>query len=54
VIFFWLRERELKKQGATTASEDIRDEFAYETTGKASTEDSGLRSGNEKESGTHE
>src|SRR6266446_4998908 len=54
VIFFWLRERQLKKQGAATASEDIGDEFAYEITERASTEDSGSRSGNEKESGTHE
>ena len=49
VIFFWLRERQLKKQGATTPSEDIGDEFAYETTERASTEDNRPRSG-----GTHE
>ncbi len=54
VIFFWLRERQLKKQGATTATEDISDEFAYEITEGASTEVSGSRSGNEKERGSHE
>jgi Cu(I)/Ag(I) efflux system membrane protein CusA/SilA len=38
VIFFWLRERQLKKQGAARASGDIGDEFSHDTTGRASTE----------------
>jgi copper/silver efflux system protein len=38
VIFFWLRERQLKKQGAARAIGKIGDEFSYETTGTASTE----------------
>jgi Cu(I)/Ag(I) efflux system membrane protein CusA/SilA len=38
VIFFWLRERQLKKQDVARASEDIGDEFSYDTTGRGSTE----------------
>jgi Cu(I)/Ag(I) efflux system membrane protein CusA/SilA len=45
VIFFWLRERQLKKQGLASASEDMGNEFSYETIGRASTE---------KESSTNE
>jgi hypothetical protein len=54
VLFFWLRERELKKQGTATATEEMSEEFSYETTGKASDEDRISRSGNKKEGGTHE
>jgi copper/silver efflux system protein len=45
VIFFWLRERQLKNQAAPKAIDDTGDDFRYETTGSASS------SGNEKESG---
>jgi Cu(I)/Ag(I) efflux system membrane protein CusA/SilA len=45
VIFFWLRERQLKKQGVGKANGDIGDESGYQTTGRASTE---------KESSTNE
>src|SRR5207247_2602326 len=38
VIFFWLRERQLKNQDVAGANEDIGDEFSYDTTGRASTE----------------
>ena len=55
VIFFWLREREFKKQGAAGASGNMRDEFTYGTDGKELDADRRLSSGNEKESGsTHE
>jgi Cu(I)/Ag(I) efflux system membrane protein CusA/SilA len=54
VIFFWLRERQLKKQGAPRGSDEMRDEFAHETTGKVPVGDDEPRSGNEKESGIHE
>jgi len=50
VIFFWLRERQQKKQGVPRASS----EFAYETDGRALVEEGESRSGNKKESGTHE
>jgi Cu(I)/Ag(I) efflux system membrane protein CusA/SilA len=50
VIFFWLRERQLRKQGAASAS----GEFAYETDGRAAVGEGESRSGIEKESGTHE
>jgi Cu(I)/Ag(I) efflux system membrane protein CusA/SilA len=38
VIFFWLRERQLNKQGVARANEDIGDKFSSDTTGRASTE----------------
>src|SRR6266478_3944000 len=41
VIFFWLRERQLKKQGIATASEEMSEEFSYETSGHASDRDPG-------------
>jgi Cu(I)/Ag(I) efflux system membrane protein CusA/SilA len=50
VIFFWLRERQLKKQDIDRANGD----FAYKTEGRASVGEGESRSGNEKESGTHE
>lgn len=34
VIFFWLRERELRREGRGQASEDLHREFIYETTGR--------------------
>jgi Cu(I)/Ag(I) efflux system membrane protein CusA/SilA len=34
VIFFWLRERELKREGRVRAGEEMREEFIYETTGR--------------------
>jgi Cu(I)/Ag(I) efflux system membrane protein CusA/SilA len=49
VIFFWLRERQLKKH-----SGDMGDEFSNETIGKASDEVRSLQSVHEKESGTDE
>jgi Cu(I)/Ag(I) efflux system membrane protein CusA/SilA len=33
VIFFWLHERQLRKEGAAAAGEEMGDEFRYETTG---------------------
>jgi Cu(I)/Ag(I) efflux system membrane protein CusA/SilA len=50
VIFFWLRERQLKKQDIARAS----GEFTYETDGELSVGEDESRSGNEKESGIHE
>jgi Cu(I)/Ag(I) efflux system membrane protein CusA/SilA len=50
VIFFSLRERQLKKQGLPGANGD----FANEADTKASVEEGGSRSGNEKESSNHE
>jgi Cu(I)/Ag(I) efflux system membrane protein CusA/SilA len=49
VIFFWLRERQLKKQGVARAN----GELACESDEKA-TVGGGASSGNEKESGNHE
>jgi Cu(I)/Ag(I) efflux system membrane protein CusA/SilA len=39
VIFFWLREQQLKNQSLASASEDIGAEFSYDTAGRASTEE---------------
>ena len=50
VIFFWLRERQLKKQGVAGASGDL----SSETDSRASVGEGESRSGIEKESGTHE
>ncbi|MDQ1728006.1 MAG: copper/silver efflux system protein [Pyrinomonadaceae bacterium] len=50
VIFFSLRARQLKKQGAAGAS----NELSYETDARALMEDGESGSGVEKESGTHE
>jgi len=50
VIFFWLRERQLKKQGLPEAN----GEFANEADAKASVGEGGSWSGNEKESSNHE
>ena len=50
VIFFWLRERQLKKQGVATANGELADE----TDAKASIGEGASRSGNEKESSNHE
>jgi AcrB/AcrD/AcrF family protein len=50
VIFFWLRERQLKNQDVPRAS----GEFAYETDGRASVGGGESGSGNKKEGGTHE
>ena len=54
VIFFWLRERQLRNQGAARASEEMSEGFSHETTGKASDGDRVSRSVNEKEGSTHE
>src|SRR5882724_7879977 len=54
VIFFWLRERQLKKQGIATASEEMSEEFSYETSGKSSDADRVSASGIEKEGSSHE
>ena len=50
VIFFWLRERQLKKQGVAGASGVL----SSETDSRASVGEGESRSGIEKESGTHE
>jgi hypothetical protein len=54
VIFFSLRERQLKTQDAAGASDEMSDSFRYETTGKSSEEDHPSPPGNEKESSTDE
>jgi copper/silver efflux system protein len=36
VIFFWLRERELRKAGSVEGNEEMRKRFMYETTGRES------------------
>jgi len=54
VIFFSLRERQLKKRGAARASDTIEEESSNETTGRASDEDRPSVSGKEKESVIHE
>lgn len=38
VIFFWLHERRLKKQGKVKASEEMSEEFSYETSGQPASE----------------
>jgi hypothetical protein len=53
VIFFWLRERQLKKQGITSASAEMSEEFRYETSGKTSDGGSVSLTDTEKE-GSHE
>jgi hypothetical protein len=54
VIFFWLRERLLKKQGIAGASAEMSGKFSYDTSGK--TPDGGRMSmsDNVKESSSHE
>jgi Cu(I)/Ag(I) efflux system membrane protein CusA/SilA len=54
VIFFWLRERQLKKQGIARASAEMGEEFSYETSGKSSDTDPVLKSGFEKEGSSDE
>jgi Cu(I)/Ag(I) efflux system membrane protein CusA/SilA len=54
VIFFWLRERQLKKQGIAPSSDEMSEEFSYETSGKTSDADRGSPSGIEKEGSSHE
>jgi Cu(I)/Ag(I) efflux system membrane protein CusA/SilA len=34
VIFYWLRERRLKKDGSVQSSEEMKEDFEYETTGR--------------------
>jgi Cu(I)/Ag(I) efflux system membrane protein CusA/SilA len=53
VIFFWLRERQLGKQGASIASEEMADEFNYETAGRMA-DGKGETSPNEEEGVTYE
>jgi Cu(I)/Ag(I) efflux system membrane protein CusA/SilA len=50
VIFFWLRERQLKKQGVARANGELADE----SDAQASVSEGGSRPGNEKESSNHE
>ena len=50
VIFFWLRERQLKRHDLAGADAEL----AYESDEKASVEEGGSRSVNEKESSNHE
>ena len=54
VIFFSLRERQLKKQGAKKASSEMSDEFTYETSGKTSDADPVSLFESEKEVSSHE
>jgi hypothetical protein len=54
VIFFWLRERQLMKQGTATASQEMSEEFSYETSGKTSDADHVSPSSIEKEGSSHE
>jgi Cu(I)/Ag(I) efflux system membrane protein CusA/SilA len=53
VIFFWLRERQLKRQDAVRGSNRMSDEISYETT-RVSDEDRPMSPGGGKESGIHE
>ena len=53
VIFFSLRERQLKKQGITSASAEMSEEFRNETSGKTSGADRVSLPDTEKE-GSHE
>jgi Cu(I)/Ag(I) efflux system membrane protein CusA/SilA len=53
VIFFSLRARQLKKQGTTSASLEMNEEFRNETSGKTSDGDRVSLTGTEKE-GSHE
>ncbi len=52
VIFFSLRERQLKKEGVGRASSEMRDELKYEISGETS--DADHQSDTEKESNSHE
>jgi Cu(I)/Ag(I) efflux system membrane protein CusA/SilA len=54
VIFFWLRERQLKKQGIERTSSDMAEEFRYETSGKTSDKDPMPLSDIEKEGSSDE
>src|SRR2546429_9013759 len=54
VIFFWLRERQLKKQGIERASTEMSGEFSYETSGKTSDADRVSLFDTEKEGSSYE
>jgi copper/silver efflux system protein len=54
VIFFSLRERQLKKKGIARASAEINEEFSYETSGKESDANPQSLSDTGKEGGSHE
>jgi Cu(I)/Ag(I) efflux system membrane protein CusA/SilA len=54
VIFFSLRERQLKKQGTARASAGMNQEFSYETSGKESHAGPQSLSDTEKEGNSHE
>ena len=51
VIFFWLRERELKKEGGGRAGRGAHEEFVYETTGRAAETDGPSRDEEEELAG---
>jgi hypothetical protein len=54
VIFFSLRERQLKKQGTARASAEMNQEFSYETSGKESAAGPQSLSDSQKEGSSHE
>ena len=54
VIFFWLRERQLRNQGIASASAEMSEEFRYETSEITSDADRVLLSDTEKEGSSHE
>ena len=54
VIFFWLRERQLKKQGIARPSAEMSEELRYETSGNTSDADPVSLSDTEKEGTSHE
>jgi Cu(I)/Ag(I) efflux system membrane protein CusA/SilA len=54
VIFFWLRERQLKKPGIERTSRHMAEEFRYETSGMTSDTDQIRLSDTEKEGSSDE
>jgi Cu(I)/Ag(I) efflux system membrane protein CusA/SilA len=54
VIFFWLRERQLKKQGLTQLNSEVSKDHSSETNGSASDGVPALLSGIQKEGSSHE
>jgi Cu(I)/Ag(I) efflux system membrane protein CusA/SilA len=54
VIFFWLRDRQLKKHRVVSASAEITEELSYETNGKTPDADALSQSGIEKEGSSHD
>jgi len=54
VIFFSLRERQLKKQGTASATSEMREEFSYEVSGQMSDADHVSLSDIDREGNSHE